>query len=60
LIAAGSSDLDLWLAWGYVGLRVEHSVHQDLRNVIEERFMIFSTASLLMIVLFVQALMAVR
>ena len=59
LAVAGSGDLDLWLAWGYVGLRVVHSVHQGLRNVIEERFMIFTTASLLLMVLAVRALMAV-
>lgn len=58
LAVVGSSDLDLWLAWGYVGLRMVHSFHQGLRNVIEERFVIFSTASLLLIVLAVRALIA--
>ena len=59
LAVAGSNDLDLWLAWGYVGLRVVHSFHQGLRNVIEERFMIFSIASLLLVVLAARALMSV-
>ena len=58
LAVVGSSDLDLWLAWGYVGLRMVHSFHQSLRNVIEERFMIFSLASLLLVVLAVRTLIA--
>ncbi|MDC0663682.1 MAPEG family protein [Marinobacter sp. SS21] len=59
LAVAGISVMDLWLAWAYVGLRVAHSFHQSLRNVIEERFTIFTTASLILIVLAVRALMAV-
>jgi hypothetical protein len=53
------SDTNLMLAWGYVGLRVVHSLVQALVNKIEVRFGIFSLSSLLLIGLIVNALSAV-
>src|SRR3954471_10126411 len=38
--------INLWLAWGYVGLRVLHSIVQSTLNVVAIRFPIFALASL--------------
>ncbi len=38
--------INLWLAWGYVGLRVVHSLVQTTVNVVAYRFAIFALASL--------------
>jgi hypothetical protein len=46
---------DLALAWGYVGLRVVHSLVQTLINKIEVRFVLFFLSSLLLLVLAVRA-----
>ncbi len=40
--------LDLALAWGYVGLRVAHSLVQVLINKIELRFVIFALSTLML------------
>ena len=48
LVGKGSQ-LDLVLAWGYVGLRVIHSLVQTLVNKIEVRFLIFVLSSLALI-----------
>jgi hypothetical protein len=47
------------LAWGYVGLRVAHSLVQALVNKIEVRFGLFALSSLVLIVLSVRAAFAV-
>ena len=60
LAAAGQGDgLNAWLAWGYVGLRVVHSLVQAIANIIMARFAIFMVASLVLLVLAVRAAMAV-
>jgi hypothetical protein len=38
--------INLYLAWGYVGLRVVHSLIQCTVNVVRYRFLVFSLASL--------------
>ena len=53
------SDTNVMLAWGYVGLRIVHSLVQALVNKIEVRFGIFSLSSLMLIALVVNALCAV-
>ena len=50
---------NLMLAWGYVGLRVLHSLVQALVNRIEIRFSVFFLSSLLLIALTVRAAQAV-
>lgn len=45
----------LVMAWGYVGLRVLHSLVQALVNKIEARFLIFALSSLLLIGMIVEA-----
>lgn len=58
LLGEGSG-VNLMLAWGYVGLRVVHSLVQALINKIELRFAIFSISTFLLIGLTVNAARAV-
>lgn len=52
---AGAGDaLNIWLAWGYVALRVVHSVFQATVNIVPIRFLLFSLGTLVMFVLFVR------
>lgn len=56
LAIAGAGDgLNTNLAWGYVALRVAHSVWQSLFNVIQVRFALFVASSLVLIALTVRA-----
>ena len=47
--------INYWLAWGYVGLRVVHSLLQGTINVVRYRLLIFGLASLCLIWLTVHA-----
>ena len=47
--------LNHWLAWGYVGLRVIHSLVQSTVNVVKYRLLLFTLASLCLIGLTVHA-----
>jgi hypothetical protein len=38
--------INYWLAWGYVALRIVHSIVQSTINIIAVRFAIFALASL--------------
>jgi hypothetical protein len=58
LIGAGDGT-NLLLAWGYVGLRVLHSLAQALVNTIAVRFPLFMIASLVLLVLTIRAAMDV-
>jgi len=58
LIGQGDG-LNLLLAWAYVGLRVVHSLVQALANVIMLRWAVFTTGSVLLLVMAVRAAMAV-
>ncbi|HVI31562.1 MAPEG family protein [Phenylobacterium sp.] len=51
--------LNASLAWGYVGLRVAHSLVQATVNVIMLRWALFMAASVVLVVLAVRAAMAV-
>jgi hypothetical protein len=56
IAVAGTGDgLDAALAWAYVGLRVLHSLVQATVNIVRYRFLLFVSASLLLIVLAVRA-----
>jgi len=60
LAATGQGQgLNAWLAWGYVGLRVAHSLVQATSNVIMVRFSIFMVSSAVLLILAVRAAMAV-
>jgi hypothetical protein len=49
------SGINFWLAWGYVGLRVLHSLVQGTVNVVRYRLALFSLASLCLLGLTVHA-----
>ena len=55
LIGGGDVWINVWLAWGYVGLRIVHSLIQATVNVIQWRFLVFTLASLCLIGLTVHA-----
>jgi hypothetical protein len=60
LAVAGQGDgLNAALAWGYVGVRVVHSLVQALTNVIMVRFLVFMVGSLVLLALAVRAATAV-
>jgi hypothetical protein len=43
--------VSIWLAWGYVGLRVLHSLVQATVNLVTLRFAVFALASLVLMAL---------
>ena len=47
--------LNYWLAWGYVGLRVVHSLIQCTVNVVRYRLLVFSLATACLVGLTVHA-----
>ena len=49
------SAISIWLAWGYVGLRVVHSLWQATTNVIMIRFGLFAISSLVLFALAIRA-----
>ncbi len=56
---AGVSDpLNIGLAWGYVGLRIAHSILQNTANIVAVRFTLFSLATLTLMVIAVRNLLA--
>lgn len=46
------------LAWGYVGLRVAHSLYQARFNFITVRFLLYALATILLMVMSVRSLFA--
>jgi len=51
--------INAWIAWGYVGLRVVHSILQATVNIIRYRFMLFALSTICLVALSLHALMAV-
>ncbi len=47
-ISGEAAMIDVWLAWGYVALRIVHSIWQATKNVVMIRFYIFLAASALL------------
>ena len=47
--------MNYWLAWGYVGFRVLHSLVQSTVNIVAYRFTLFALATLCLIALTVHA-----
>ena len=60
LAVAGQGDgLNALLAWGYVGLRIAHSLVQATVNIIMLRWALFMAASLLLVVLAIRAALVI-
>jgi hypothetical protein len=56
----GTGDgFNAWLAWGYVALRIAHSIWQATVNRVSVRFALFLLASLCLVALTLHAAMAV-
>ncbi|URW76769.1 MAPEG family protein [Sphingomonas donggukensis] len=56
----GTGDgFNAWLAWGYVGLRIAHSLVQATFNKVSVRFMLFALSTLCLFALTLHAAMAV-
>ena len=58
LTIVGPSALDVTLAWAYVGIRIVHSVWQNLVNKVPVRFVLFILSSFVLIALAIRAVMA--
>jgi hypothetical protein len=54
----GAAALDVRLAWGYVALRVVHSLWQGMVNRLLVRVMLFFVSTILLAILAVRALLA--
>jgi uncharacterized MAPEG superfamily protein len=57
-LAGAGNGLNLTLAWGYVGLRIVHSLWQALVNVTAIRFLIFLLSTICLFTLAVNAVRA--
>ena len=55
----GGNALNGYLAWGYVALRIAHSLIQATVNVIMARFLVFTLSTIVLIVMAVRAAMIV-
>ena len=49
------AEINVWLAWGYVGLRVVHSIVQATYNKVSHRFPLFLLSSLCLLGLAIHA-----
>jgi len=47
--------INYWLAWGYVGLRITHSIVQATVNIVQIRFPIFALSTFCLLGLTVHA-----
>lgn len=56
LVAMGqNASINIWLAWGYVGLRIVHSLVQATINRVKIRFVLFLASTLCLVGLTVHA-----
>jgi hypothetical protein len=57
-LSAMGDPLNVGLAWGYVGLRVAHSLIQCTSNFVPLRFVVFATSSLVLLAIAVRDVLA--
>jgi hypothetical protein len=57
-ISGGATDMSVYLAWGYTGLRVIHSIWQATVNTVSIRFLFFMLSTICLVILAIQALLA--
>ena len=50
-------DLNLWLAWAYVAIRIVHSIWQATVNIVRVRLMLFGLSTLCLLALTLHAAM---
>ncbi len=55
ILMGASHQINVWLAWGYVGLRIAHSIVQATWNRIAARFMLFLASTLCLLALTIHA-----
>lgn len=55
LALTGATWIDVLLAWGYVGVRIAHSLWQAMVNTIPVRFTLFMVSSALLLALAIRA-----
>lgn len=58
LTLAGFGQIDVWLAWAYVAVRIVHSIWQAVVNTLPVRITLFSISSLMLFAMTIRALMA--
>jgi hypothetical protein len=58
-LTATGSGVNAWIAWGYVTLRIVHSLVQAISNRITYRFTLFGLSSICLVALTLHAAMAV-
>ncbi|NNC72155.1 MAG: MAPEG family protein [Sphingomonadaceae bacterium] len=58
LTGTGDAQINVWLAWAYVGLRIAHSLVQVLWNRVAVRFTLFLLATFCLLGLAIHALAA--
>lgn len=51
------AQINVWLAWGYVGFRIAHSLVQATVNIVRIRFLLFLGATICLICLTVHAIL---
>ena len=54
-ISGGATDMSVYLAWGYTGLRIIHSIWQATVNTVSIRFLFFMLSTICLTILAVQA-----
>ena len=57
-IAGDTSDVNLYAAWGYTGLRIVHSLWQGLVNVVKIRIVLFTLSTICLWVLAINGVRA--
>ena len=58
-LSGTGNGVNAWIAWGYVGLRIAHSLVQATTNRVRPRFLLFMLSSLMLVALTLHAALAV-
>ena len=58
-LSGTGNGVNAWIAWGYVGLRIAHSLVQATSNRVRPRFLLFMLSSLMLVALTLHAALAV-
>ena len=58
-VAGAVDGMQIALAWGYVGIRIVHSLIQAVKNPIFIRFLVFALASIVLMILFVRTVLLI-